>query len=70
MANRFFSYLGQGILNFTITFLVYFGVRYVRPIFFSYLGTRNTNFSRPHFFFVLEFAMSDRFFLIFGNKEY
>ena len=51
-------------LLFSIAFLVYFGVRYV-PQLFLISGPRNTNFSRSHFLFILEFGMSDRFFFSF-----
>jgi hypothetical protein len=53
-------------LLFSIAFLVYFGIRYVRP-FLLISGTRNTNFTRSHFLFVLEFSISDRFFSYLGQ---
>jgi hypothetical protein len=53
MSDSYFSYLGQGILTFSIAFLVYFRVQYIRP-FFLIFGTRDTNFSLSHFLFILE----------------
>jgi hypothetical protein len=44
--------LGQGILTFLYRISCLFWSSVCPTVFFSYLGTRNTNFSRSHFFFI------------------